>query len=309
MPRLNCWTRLQNRRCIRSSSGSVGKSTVALAVAATLSKGAALPFDKEPEAPLKSWIISAEDGAADTIKPRLRKLGADMEMIAIPNRELNLTPSQISADLIDRMLQEIPAALLVLDPILAFANRRNTDKAGDVRELLQPMASVAEKHKTAIVLIRHLNKGTQTKAMYRGQGSVDFGAIVRSAFIFAPDPNDRARRLMAHYKCTFAAESPTLEYFIDNETGEFHWGIETSDSPDEALGTGEPRKQRETQQLDGAKRFLEELLSQGPKPSNDIKGKAREAGISNATLWRAKEGLEIRASKERGNGEWWWRLA
>jgi hypothetical protein len=206
------------------------------------------------------------------------------------------------------MLRALPAALLVLDPILAYANRRNTDKAGDVRELLQPMAAIAEKHKTAILLIRHLNKGTQSKAMYRGQGSVDFGAIVRSAFIFAKDPNNDERRLMAHYKCTFGPERSTLEYFIDKDTGDFRWGCETADSPDEAIGTGEPRKERESQQLDNAKRFLEEILGQGPKPSNTIKAKARENGISNATLWRAKEHVEVRATKERGTGEWWWRL-
>ena len=293
---------------IFDGDAGIGKSTVALAIAAAISMGIALPFDIEPEAPLKSWIISAEDGAADTIKPRLRKLGADMNMIAIPNRDLNLTPSQITADVIDRMLQEFPAALLVIDPILAYANRRNTDKASDVRELLQPMVAVADKHRTAIVLIRHLNKGTQVKALYRGQGSVDFGAIVRSAFIFAKDSQNDERRMMAHYKCSFGGEKPTLEYFIDRNTGTFRWGDETAESPDEALGTGEPRKEREAHELDGAKRFLENFLSQGPKPSNDIKTKARDAGISNATLWRAKEGMDIRASKERGTGEWWWRL-
>jgi DNA replication protein DnaC len=39
----------------------VGKSYVSLAIVAAISRGNALPFDKEPEAPLKSWIISAED--------------------------------------------------------------------------------------------------------------------------------------------------------------------------------------------------------------------------------------------------------
>jgi RecA-family ATPase len=293
---------------IFDGDAGIGKSTVALAIAAVLSKGAALPFDKEPESPLRSWIISAEDGAADTIKPRLRKLGADMNLIAIPNRDLNLTPSQVNAVMIDQMLREFPAAFMVIDPILAYANRRNTDKASDVRDLLQPLVSVADKHKTAIVMIRHLNKGTQVKALYRGQGSVDFGAIVRSAFIFAKDADNDERRMMAHYKCSFGAEKPTLEYFIDKDTGAFRWGAETSESPDEALGTGEPRKERESHELDGAKRFLENFLSQGPKPSNDIKAKSRDAGISNATLWRAKEHLDVRASKERGTGEWWWRL-
>lgn len=178
----------------------IGKSYTALAIAAALSNGQALPFDQEPEAPLKSWIISAEDGPADTIKPRLRKLGADMDLIAVPNRKLNFTPSMISAGLVDSFLHEYPAALVIIDPIIAFASRKNTDKAGDVRDLLTPLALVAEKHKAAIVLIRHLNKATQSKALYRGQGSIDFAAICRSAFIFAQDTNNPERRLMAHAK-------------------------------------------------------------------------------------------------------------
>src|SRR5262245_49822359 len=37
----------------------VGKSYTALAIAAALSRGEALPFDQEPEAPFRSLIISA----------------------------------------------------------------------------------------------------------------------------------------------------------------------------------------------------------------------------------------------------------
>lgn len=285
----------------------IGKSYTALAVVSSISKGEALPFDREPEAPLRSLIISAEDGPADTIKPRLRKLGADMDLIAIPNRALDFTPSSIDANLIGRMLGEFPAALVVVDPVIAFANNRNTDRASDVRSMLTPLAVLAEKRKVAIVLIRHLNKATQSKALYRGQGSIDFAAVCRSAFIFAQDPANDERRLMAHSKSSLAKLQPTIEYFIDVDGG-FRWGGESSESADEALGTGEPRKDREAQQLGAAKRFLEEVLSNGTMPSSKVKAKAGEKGISNRTLWRAKEMLDIRASKERGTGEWFWRL-
>jgi RecA-family ATPase len=286
----------------------IGKSYTALAIAAALSNGGALPFDTEPEAPLRSLILSAEDGPADTIKPRLRKLGADMDMIAIPSRSMGLTPSVIDANLIDRMLAEFPAALVIVDPIIAFANQRNTDRASDVRNLLGPLALVAEKHKAALLLIRHLNKATQSKALYRGQGSIDFAAICRSAFVFAQDTSNPERRLMAHSKSSLAGLQPTLEFFID-QAGVFRWGGETSESADEALGTGEPRRDREAKQLDAATRFLQNVLNDGPIPSNRVKEKAKDLGISNATLWRAKEQINIRASKERLTGEWFWRLA
>jgi len=285
----------------------VGKSYTALAIAAALSQGQALPFDKEPEAPLRSLIISAEDGPADTLKPRLRLLDADMDMIAIPNRTRAFTPWAINASLIEQMLREFPAALLVLDPVIAFANHKNTDKANDVRELLSPLTVLAEKYKSAFVLIRHLNKSIQSKALYRGQGSMDFAAVCRSCFIFAQDTNNPERRLMAHTKSTLAGFQPTLEFFIKTD-GSFHWGNETTESADEALGTGEPKKKHEAHQLEAAVRFLEEVLGNGPKPSNDVKTKARDAGISNATLWRAKESMDLKASKARESGEWWWRL-
>lgn len=128
----------------------VGKSYTALAIAATISNGQALPFDREPEAPLRSLIISAEDGPEDTIKPRLRMLGADMEYIAIPNRSMGFIPSAINPKLLDGMLQEWPAALVVIDPVIAYANGRNTDRASDVRGMLGPLAKIAEKHKAAL---------------------------------------------------------------------------------------------------------------------------------------------------------------
>jgi RecA-family ATPase len=246
-------------------------------------------------------------GPADTIKPRLRKLGADMEMIAIPKRELNFTPNQITPQIIDTFLFQFPAALLVIDPIIAYAGKRNTDKAGDVRGLLTSLALVAEKRKTAIILIRHLNKSIQSKALYRGQGSIDFAAACRSAFVFTEDGGNRERRLMAHTKGSVAGFQPTIEFFIDDQ-GAFRWGQQTADTADEALGTGEPKRDREARERDAAQDFLTKLLSVAPMPSNTVKAKAQEAGISNGTLWRAKEVVGVRASKERGTGEWWWRL-
>jgi hypothetical protein len=286
-----------------SGDPGVGKSTVASAIAAALSTGGALPFDGEPEAPLRSLIISAEDGAADTLKPRLRRMGADMRMIAIPHR--SLMPSEITPTLIDQMLDEFPAALAVIDPIIAYTHRRNTDKASDVRHILGPLTAIAEKRSTAIILIRHLTKSTQSKALYRGQGSIDFAAACRSAFVFAQDPNDPERRLMAHVKSSLARLQPTLEFSI-GEDGEFSFGAETSETADEALGTGEPPKQRERVQTDKAKEFLETRLASGEVASTVLEVEAERLGLKRA-IWRAKAEMGIKARKGVG-GRFFWRL-
>ena len=56
-------------------------------------------------------------------------------------------------------------------------------------------------------------------------------------------------------------------------------------------------------------KFLAEFLADGPKFADDIT-EAAKAIISDATLRRAKEELEIIAEKEKGvpHGRWLWRL-
>ena len=121
----------------------IGKSHASQAIAADLSVGRALPGDVEPEAPLRTLILNFEDGVGDTIKPHLRMLGADMTMVGVPAKSNRLLPSQFNANILENMLREFPAALVVVDPALAIMSKRNTDRASDVRDVLSPLADLA----------------------------------------------------------------------------------------------------------------------------------------------------------------------
>jgi hypothetical protein len=282
----------------------VGKSYASLAIASALSRGDPLPFDGEPEAPLRSLIISREDNPADTIKPRLKLLGGDMSMIAIPHRDSS--PS-LDPNYLARILHEWPAALVVIDPVIALAGGKNTDRASDVRALLDPLVTIADKTRAAIVLIRHLNKAVGMKAMYRGQGSVDFSAICRSVFTFGID-TESGRRLMTHTKGSLSAKNRAIEYVL-GENGDFRWGNQSDETADDILGAGESKAKREARELESAKKFLSEILTAGPMPSEKVKDLGKVRGISNSTLWRAKTDIGIVAKKSGMTGEWLWRLA
>ena len=57
-----------------------------------------------------------------------------------------------------------------------------------------------------------------------------------------------------------------------------------------------------------AKDFLQNELAGGRVASNEVYERATAAGISKATLWRAKGELGVRAQK-RGGGGWYWSLS
>ena len=60
-----------------------GKTTLVLNIAAKLSKGECLDSDMDVQEPVNVIYQTAEDGLADTVKPRLEIAGADCEKILI----------------------------------------------------------------------------------------------------------------------------------------------------------------------------------------------------------------------------------
>ena len=104
----------------------LGKSTAALDIASRISRGDALPDGTQLERPRGVVLLSAEDGLADTIAPRLMAAGADTSrlfamtgVLGVDGVEIGVTiPDQIPA--IERAILTADAALLVVDPLMAY---------------------------------------------------------------------------------------------------------------------------------------------------------------------------------------------
>lgn len=67
-----------------------------------------------------------------------------------------------------------------------------------------------------------------------------------------------------------------------------------------------PPKTKRGCALEEAKEFLRQTLADGAKPAAEVESAAEAAGISRATLMRAKKDMQI-TSKREGNG-WTWKL-
>mgnify|MGYP003212730025 CR=1 FL=1 len=159
-----------------------GKTILILNIAAKLSKGEGLDNDMKLTEPMNIIYQTAEDGLADTVKPRLEKAGADCERIVV------IDESDKSLSMADERLEEAiiqtGARMLILDPIQAYlGGDMDMNRANEARDMTKRLGALAEKYKCAIILIGHMNKASGNKAAYRGMGSIDFFAVARSVLL------------------------------------------------------------------------------------------------------------------------------
>lgn len=181
-----------------------GKTTMVLNLAAKLTKGETLDEGMDCSEPVNVIYQTAEDGLADTVKPRLESAGADCTRVMV------IDESDKSLSMVDERIEEAlkttKAKLLILDPIQAYlGGGMDMNRANEARDMTKRLGALAEKYKCAIVLIGHMNKAGGTKAAYRGIGSIDFYAVARSVLLVGRiegEPNLRAmvQIIMVIYK-------------------------------------------------------------------------------------------------------------
>ena len=276
-----------------------GKTTLALRLAALLSKGEALPYDDTEREPVKIIYQTAEDGLEDTIKPRLEAAEADCTQIKV------IDESEAALSMLDERIEkaiiEVGARVVILDPIQAYVGANiNMNNANEVRNVMAQLGRIAEKYDCAVLLVGHMNKGSGNKSSYRGLGSIDFQAAARSVLIVGRIKEEPETRVVCHTKSSLAPEGKSIAFQLDKDNG-FEWIGEYDISADELLnGDGKGQKSRK------AKEFLLEILADGGMSQKKILEEAAKRGIKGKTLRNAKSELEVDSVK-RGN-QWYWVL-
>lgn len=199
-----------------------GKTTFALHLAALLSQGKRVnELDcMEISEPVNVIYQTAEDGLADTVKPRLISAGADCSKIkVIDDSEMSLS---MDDERLELALKETGARLLILDPLQAYlGDKVDMNRANEAREMTKKLGALAERTGCAVILIGHMNKGSGAKAAYRGIGSIDFFAIARSVLLVARVPDDNSVRAVAQIKSNLAAEGETIAFRLTENS--FTW--------------------------------------------------------------------------------------
>ena len=210
--------------------------------------------------------------------------------------------------------------LVIVDPISSYMGKADSHKNAEVRGVLEPVSKMAERTGAAVLSITHFSKpgsANGEKALHRFIGSIAFTAAARFAFAVVVDPDDEMRRLFLHVKNNLAAPPEGLAYRLNQKivAGAADKSIVASFvvwdtdpvtmTANEVLAAESASTKRKSAQTE-AEEFLRGILADGPVPQKDIKGAADGAGLSWATVRRAKYRLLATAERhsvgQRGKG-------
>jgi len=303
----------------------MGKGQIAAFIAAAITARIDLPCG-EGNMPRGSVIwFNAEDGAADTVKPRLVAAGADVSRVHFVNStrvggEDRMFSLITDLQLLRKKINQIgDVQAVIIDPTSAYLGVGKVDSrsATDVRSILTPLKELAEELHVAVIGICHFNKKDDVKsAMLRVSDSIAYVAAARHVYAVLDNPEDKDTKLFIKAKNNLAPDTKALRYGIgvqvvgrdqklgvDIDAPFIVWHSQyvemTANEAMAAAGGSTAKRARE---------FLQERLRSGPVKADDLVEEAKQEGISFATLRRAKKELGIKSRKGGFDGEWIWEL-
>lgn len=283
-----------------------GKSTMMLNLISSLSNGKATPDGQLIGRPRRIIYQCSEDGAADTIKPRLETYGADCTKIAFIDEE---THGGLTLD--DERLREAIVAfkpqLVVIDPIQSYiGSDSDLQIAVKARKLMHRLSMWASAYDCAIVLIGHLSKKESSKDLYRGLGSIDVVASARSVLQVERNEADENIRIVRQIKNSLAPRGADIRFEIRPDTG-FQWlkdeAADQLPTSKETMNTLDelPKNKHELATI-----LIKRQLSDGPAESTEMKKILKEYGIGEKTINDTKIALGIRSYRKMR--KWYWQM-
>ncbi len=287
-----------------------GKSFLTMFMASTISTGQ--PWPDCPDTPVEQGctiLISDEDDPGKAIRPRLDANGADADKVLLLEgvqvgegiRQFDVGLHLLS---LKDTLQDTPdCRLIIIDPITQYLGNTNANSNAEVRSVIGPLAALAADHDVTIIGVNHLNKRQDLAFIYRGLGSTAFTAQARSVWGVVADKEDSEKELIIFcpIKSNYCVKPTGLRYrIIDNEV-----------IFDASPWTGSLDKQQggNTKRIDEAADWLKERLANGAVLSSTIFEESKDLGFGKSLLYRAKDALEVKASKAGfEDGRWYWEL-
>jgi putative DNA primase/helicase len=307
---------------ILGGAPGAGKTTIAMAFAATISRGQTWP--DESKAKIGNVVIwSGEDDFADTLAPRLLASGADLSRIyfikdvgeGLERRVFD--PARDMGALKSKLAHIKDVRLLIVDPVVS-AISGDSHKNSEVRRGLMPLDDLARSMRCAVLGITHFTKGTSGREpVERINGSLAFGALARIVMVAVrqqeEDEDGRRSRLLLRAKSNISEDSGGFEYDLSQEELASHsgvtvsrtvWGKVVEGTARELLATAEAVPEDENHENGSVLDWLRQLLEDenGEIDRRDVMKAANAMGYKERTVHRAREKLGL-IVKQTGFGK------
>lgn len=297
----------------------VGKSTIALKMAATVSSGRRWP-DGSAATAGNVVIWSGEDDPTDTLAPRLVAAGADQSRVYfvgdVPHGPgaRPFDPAKDMGALRAVIEQAGGASLVIIDPIVS-ATEGDSHKNGETRRGLQPVVDLAANLDAAVLGVTHFTKGSEGRSpIDRVTGSLAFGALARVVMVAAKDKDaddgKPAPRALLRAKSNIGPDDGGFHYELQNRPLHEHPDIVASvvawrgpiegSARDFLAGAEAKPKESDAEKVTAlreAQDWLADFLKDGARLEKDIKDAAHGPSISYRTLVRAKKALGVKSRK------------
>lgn len=180
-----------------------GKSTLDCWLTAQVTTGR-LPGHLHGQ-PRSVLVAATEDDWSTTIVPRLMVAGADLDRVfrvdvAVDDREGSLSlPDDLDA--LEDAIAESHAAMLVLSPLISRLSRAlDSYKDAEVRQGLEALVAIAQRHECTVLGLIHLNKQGGSDPLRAIMASTAFPAVARAVLFVQRDAEDQSIRVLGQPK-------------------------------------------------------------------------------------------------------------
>lgn len=297
-----------------SGDPGAGKSFVMLDLAAEFSQGRTP--DGNEIAPVTTVYLTIENPIAEVLVPRFISLGGDRSKICLlrgvkvtnGNEEESYGVTLKNIELLEEAICDTKAGMLVIDPIQSYIGADvDIFRTNQTRPILDRLVKLVERQHCAMPLLRHLNKNSGGKAIYRGHGSIDFTGVARTEMLVGASPDDPQKKALIHVKSNLGPLGKSRGYVIEanGQDAFFHWTGDTKLTEADILAAPVGGQEK---RLDAAEGWLRELLAKEEKTQKEVAEAAKQNGFTWATVRRARDRLGVESKKRGLLSQWYWKL-
>lgn len=277
-----------------------GKTFMLIDIISRITRGDYIPFSEDKFEMGNVVLLNSDDPIEYALKKRLELQNADVEKVfTIDENIKKLYFKDLSR--MEKLIEEKQPLLIVIDPIQAYMGDGDSNSMVQVRNALSPLKRIAEKYNVSIVLVQHLKKGNETKAIYKGAGSIDFVGFARSMMMVIKN-TENDERLFLHSTSNVTKEGHCLSYKITND------GLEWLEDKGE-VDVNEIANQDNNTKFENAKNFILGCIASKKEISaNELQQLRNVGGFSERTFNGARSYLnqnnKIHSSKKNGRTYW-----